>query len=336
SGLVVLLRKPPPKGFGPEEDMGIFMINAQLPPASSLERTEGVVRQVEAVLRNTQGIVACTGIGGLGILTNSFSPEFASFFCKLTPWDERKSKELHVQGITQTLRRSLAGIPGAVIFPFTPPTIPGFGAAGGFNFLLQDRSGTMSVAELGKQTQVFLDAARQRPEVANLFTSFNPQVPQVAVDLGREEARTLGVRINDVFAALSPSMGGAYVNDFNRFGRLYRVYVQAEPAFRQRPEDIGRFYVRSQTTNQMVPLSTLMTVKPASGTEITVRFNLFRSVEITGVPAPGYTSGQANTALEETAAQVLPREMGYAYTGFSYQEKNAPPAAPTFVLAIVF
>jgi HAE1 family hydrophobic/amphiphilic exporter-1 len=334
--LTGVLGRALPGGFVPDEDMGIFMINAQLPPASSLERTEGVVRQIENVLKNTEGVVACNGVGGLGILTNSFSPEFASFFCKLEPWDERNTPELHVSGIQQTLRRSLAAIPGAVIFPFTPPTIPGFGAAGGFNFLLQDRSGTMSVADIGKQTQTFLDAARKRPELANLFTSFNAQVPQVQVELDREKARALGIPINDVFAALSTSMGGAYVNDFNRFGRLYRVYVQAEPAYRQRPDDIGRFYVRSTTTNQMVPLSTLMTVKPASGTEVTVRFNLFRSVEITGVPGPGYTSGQAMKALEETAAQVLPREMGYAYTGFSYQEKNAPPAAPTFVLAIVF
>ena len=157
--------------------MGIFMVNIQLPPASSLERTEGVVKQVENVLKRTDGIVACNGVGGLGILTNSFSPEFASFFCKLAPWDERKSDALHVAGIQQTLRRSLADIPGAVIFPFSPPTIPGFGAAGGFNFLLQDRSGTMSVAELGKQTQTFLDAARKRPELANLFTSFNAAGP---------------------------------------------------------------------------------------------------------------------------------------------------------------
>ncbi|HJS47361.1 MAG TPA: efflux RND transporter permease subunit, partial [Gemmatimonadales bacterium] len=223
-----------------------------------------------------------------------------------------------------------------IIFPFSPPTIPGFGAAGGFNFLLQDRSGTLSVAELGEQTRAFLEAARQRPELANLFTSFNPLVPQVGVELDREKARTLGVPVNDVFAALSASMGGAYVNDFNRFGRLYRVYVQAEPLFRQRPDDIGQFYVRSRTTNEMVPLSTLVKVTPVSGTEITVRFNLFRSVEISGGPAPGYTSGQAMQALEETATQVLPREMGYAYAGFSYQEKQAPPAGPTFVLAIVF
>jgi HAE1 family hydrophobic/amphiphilic exporter-1 len=324
-----------PTGFVPDEDMGIFMINAQLPPASSLERTEGVVKQIETVLKQTEGIKACTGIGGSGILTNSFSPEFASFFCKLDDWDERPTKELHVNGIQQTLRRQLATIPGAVIFPFTPPTIPGFGAAGGFNFLLQDRSGTLTVADLGTQTQAFLEAARQRPEVANLFTSFNPQVPQVQVTLDREKARSLGVPVNDVFAALSSSMGGAYVNDFNRFGRLYRVYVQAEPQFRQKPDDIGQFYVRSDRTGEMVPLSTLMTVTPAAGTEVTVRFNLYRSVEITGVPAPGYTSGQAMKAMEEVAA-TLPREMGYAWSGFSYQEKTAPPAGPTFVLAIVF
>ena len=325
-----------PAGFVPDEDLGIFMLNVQLPPASSLERTEGVVKQVEQVLKGTEGIVACTGVGGLGILTNSFSPEFASFFCKLEPWEERSSPELHVTGVQQTLKRKLANIPGAVIFPFSPPTIPGFGAAGGFNFLLQDRSGTLTVAELGKQTQAFLEAARQRPELANLFTSFNPLVPQVGVELDREKARTLGVPVNDVFAALSTAMGGSYVNDFNRFGRLYRVYVQAEPQFRQRPDDIGRFYVRSTTNNQMVPLSTLVRVTPVSGTEITVRFNLFRSVEISGGPAPGYTSGQALNALEETATRVLPREMGFAYSGFSYQEKQAPPAGPTFVLAIVF
>src|SRR4029079_9131135 len=294
--LTGMLGKALPAGFVPEEDMGIFMINAQLPPASSLERTQGVVKQIEDVLKKTDGVVACTGIGGSGILTNSFSPEFASFFCKLDDWDKRKTPGLHVTAIQQRLRRSLAAMPGAVIFPFTPPTIPGFGAAGGFNFLLQDRSGTMSVAELGKQTQVFLDAARKRPELANLFTSFNPQVPQVGVELDREKARALGGPINDVFAALSASMGGAYVNDFNRFGRLYRVYVQAEAAYRQKPSDIGQFYVRSKTTNQMIPLSTLVRVTPTNGTEVTVRFNLFRSVEITGVPGPGFPSGQAMAA----------------------------------------
>jgi HAE1 family hydrophobic/amphiphilic exporter-1 len=330
------LAKILPGGFVPDEDQGIFMINVQLPLGSSLQRTDGVLRQIETILAQTEGVDACNAIGGLGMLTNSFSPEFGSFFCRLKPWDERKGKALHVAGIQRTVGAALAQLPGAVAFPFMPPTISGFGAAGGFNFLLQDRSGTMSVEDLGRQTQAFLTEARQRPELANLFTSFNPTTPQVSVTLDREKARELGIPINDVFQGLSAFMGGAYVNDFNRFGRLYRVYVQAEPQFRARPENIGQLYVRSRTTNTMAPLSTLLRVTPSSGTEITTRFNLFRSVEISGVPAPGFSSQQAMTALESVARAVLPPEMGFAYSGMSYQEKVAPPAAPTFVLAIVF
>jgi HAE1 family hydrophobic/amphiphilic exporter-1 len=156
------------------------------------------------------------------------------------------------------------------------------------------------------------------------------------VDLDREKARQLGLPIDEVFQALQAFMGGAYVNDFNRFGRLYRTYVQADAEARTRPDNIGQLYVRSRTTGQMVPLSTLMYVGPASGAETTVRFNLFRSVEISGRPAPGYSSQQATTALEEVAAEVLPPEMAYAYSGMSYQEQVAPPATPTFILAVVF
>ena len=330
------LAKVLPGGFVPDEDQGIFMINVQLPLGSSLQRTDAVLRQIEGILAKTEGVDACNAIGGLGMLTNSFSPEFGSFFCRLRPWDERKGKALHVAGIQKTVGAALAQLPGAVAFPFMPPTISGFGAAGGFNFLLQDRSGTMTVEDLGRQTQAFLTEARQRPELANLFTSFNPTTPQISVTLDREKARELGVPINDVFQSLSAFMGGAYVNDFNRFGRLYRVYVQAEPQFRTRPDNIGQLYVRSRTTSSMAPLSTMLRVTPSSGTEITTRFNLFRSVELTGVPAPGYSSKQAMAALEAVAQQVLPSEMGFAYSGMSYQEKVAPPAAPTFILAIVF
>ena len=330
------LAKVLPGGFVPDEDQGIFMVNVQLPLGSSLQRTDAVLRQIEGILAQTEGVEACNAIGGLGMLTNSFSPEFGSFFCRLKPWDERKGKALHVAGIQKTVSAALAQLPGAVAFPFMPPTISGFGAAGGFNFLLQDRSGTMTVEDLGRQTQAFLTEARQRPELANLFTSFNPTTPQISVILDREKARELGVPINDVFQSLSAFMGGAYVNDFNRFGRLYRVYVKAEPQFRSRPDNIGQLYVRSRTTNDMAPLSTMLRVTPSSGTEITTRFNLFRSVELTGVPAPGFSSQQAMKALETVAAAVLPSEMGYAYSGMSYQEKVAPPAAPTFVLAIVF
>jgi HAE1 family hydrophobic/amphiphilic exporter-1 len=158
----------------------------------------------------------------------------------------------------------------------------------------------------------------------------------VKVELDRDKARKLGIPINDVFQAMSAALGSSYVNDFNRFGRLYRVYVQAESDYRRRPQDIGEIYVRSQTTGTMIPLSTLVTVGSVASTEITTRFNLFRSVEISGAPARGYTSGQALAALEAVFAEAMPKEMGFAYSALSYQEKTAPPALPTLVLAIVF
>jgi HAE1 family hydrophobic/amphiphilic exporter-1 len=191
------------------------------------------------------------------------------------------------------------------------------------------------VEQLGAEARKFIADARQRPELGNLFTSFDPNYPQVKVELDREKARKLGVPINDVFQAMSATVGGSYVNDFNRFGRLYRVYVQAESEFRRNPQDIGGIYVRSNTTNTMVPLSTLVTITSVPSTEITTRFNLFRSVEISGAPAAGFTSGQALAVLESTFAQTMPKEMGFAYSGLSYQEKIAPPAGPTLVLAIV-
>ncbi len=234
------------------------------------------------------------------------------------------------------LQSQLRQLPEAIAFTFNIPTIAGFGASSGFNFLLQDRSGSLSVPQLGDQARAFLDAARKRPELGNLFTSFDPRYPQVKVELDREKARLVGVPINEVFEAMSTVLGGSYINDFNRFGRLFRVYAQADADYRRKAEDIGDIFVRSKTTNEMVPLSTLVTVTSESGTEITNRFNLFRSVEITGVPAAGFTSGQALAALEEVFAQTMPKEIGFAYSSMSYQEKVAPPAGPTFVMAIGF
>jgi HAE1 family hydrophobic/amphiphilic exporter-1 len=205
----------------------------------------------------------------------------------------------------------------------------------GFNFLLQDRSGSLTVAQLGELAQKYMAAARQRPELSTVFTSFDPGYPQVKVELDREKARTLGVPVNEVFQALSTALGGSYVNDFNRFGRLYRVYAQAEAETRLTAEDIGQIYVRSKTTNEMVPLSTLVTIRDVVGSELTTRFNLQRSAEIQGSPAPGFTSGQALAALEQVFAETMPAEMGFAFSSMSYQEKIAPPAGPTFIMAIV-
>jgi HAE1 family hydrophobic/amphiphilic exporter-1 len=325
-----------PQGFIPDEDQGIILANVTLPNGASLERTDAVLREAERIIAKTPGVETFNTIGGLGLLTNTFQPNFGTFFIRLKPWEDRTSDEESLRGIIGHLRAELGRLPEAVAFPFIPPSLPGFGAAGGFNFMLQDRSGTLTVAQLGEVSRQFLAAGRQRPELASLFTAFDPSVPQYAVDLDREKSRKLGVPITDVFAALSAGFGGALVNDFNRFGRLYRVFVQAEPEYRQGPEDIGQLYVRSTTTGAMIPLSTLVTVTPESGTELTTRYNLLRSVEISGSPAPGYSSGQAMAALEAVAADVLPPEMGYAYTGMSYQEKTAPNPTPTFIMAVVF
>jgi HAE1 family hydrophobic/amphiphilic exporter-1 len=325
-----------PAGFIPEEDQGIFGINVTLPPAASLERTGRVLSQVEQILGKTDGVDSFTTIGGYGVVTSTYQPNFGTIFVRLKAWDERHSEALHVRGIMAGLQKQLTAIPEAVIFPFNIPTISGFGASAGFNFLLQDRSGSLSVQQLGEISRQFLEAARKRPELANLFTSFDPRYPQVKVDLDREKARKLGVPVDEVFQALSAVMGGNYVNDFNRFGRLFRVYVQADADYRRKPQDIGDIYVRSESTKGMIPLSTLVTITSENGTEVTNRFNLFRSVEINGVPARGYTSGQALAALEDVFKETMPREMGFAYSSLSYQEKVAPPAGPTFVLAIVF
>jgi len=325
-----------PKGFVPDEDQGLIIVNVKLPNASSLDRTDRVCRKVEEIIARAPGVDAFNTIGGLGMLNNTFTSNVASILVRMKPWEERKTKDLQQPAVLAWLKKELGAMPDAIAFPFSIPPLPGFGAASGFNFVLQDRSGTMSVEELGANTTRFLTEARKRPELANLFTAFDPSSPQLGVVVDRDMARKLGLPINDVYTSLSTLIGASYANDFNRFGRLYRVFVQAEGDFRSRPDDIGRFFVRSSTTGQMVPLSAVASLTPESGTELTMRFNLFRSVEITGNPAPGYTSGQASAALEAVAKESLPREMGTAYSGLSYQEKTAPPAGPTFLMAIIF
>jgi HAE1 family hydrophobic/amphiphilic exporter-1 len=333
-GAIVFARAIP-TGFIPDEDQGIFGVNVQLPPGASLARTSEVLKEVEQILSKTEGIESYQTIGGYGVVTNTYQPNYGSLFARLKPWEDRHGEALHVKGIMAGLQKQFAAIPEAVVFPFNIPTLSGFGAASGFNFLIQDRTGSMTVEELGNQARTFITAARQRPELGNVFTSFDPNYPQVKVDLDREKARTLGVPVNEVFQTMSTAMGGAFVNDFNRFGRLYRVYVQAESEDRLKSSDIGRIYVRSKTTNAMVPLSTLVSIEDSAGTELTTRFNLLRSVELQGSPALGYTSGQALKALEEVFEREMPKEMSFAYSSLSYQEKIAPPPAPTFIMAIV-
>ena len=325
-----------PTGFVPEEDLGIYLVHLQLPSAASLQRTAEVARQVEQAIGEEPMVDSYNTLLGTNFLSNANTPYVATFAVRLKPWDERPGDEGDVTAIMARLKQRLQGLTEAVIFPYTPPTIPGFGAAGGFTVVLQDRSGQMTIAELGQRAQEFIAAARTRPEIGGITTTFDPTVPQVAVEVNREQARSQGVQINDVFMTLQTALGGVYVNDFNRFGRVYRVYVQADADFRRRPENINDFFVRSKTSNRMVPLGALVTARNSNGAEEVTRYNLYRSVVLNGSPAPGATSGQAMAALQEVAATALPQEMGIEWTGFSYQEATSPPSGPTFFMAIIF
>jgi len=324
-----------PAGFIPEEDQSLFGVNVTLPPAASLERTSAVLAQVEDILGGMEGVESYQTIGGFGVVTSTYQPNFGTIFVRLAPWDERSDKAMHVRGFMERVRKEVSRIPEAIIFPFNIPTISGFGAAAGFNFLIQDRSGALSVERLGELSREFMEAARQRPEIGNIFTSFDPRYPQVRVDLDRDKARKLGVPVDEAYRTLATSLGGSYVNDFNRFGRLYRVYVQADANYRRSPDDLAEFWVRSETTGNMIPLTTLVKVTTVDGTELTNRFNLLRSVEFNGAPAAGYASGEALAALEAVFHETMPPEIGFAYSQMSYQEDVSPSPVPTFIAAIV-
>jgi HAE1 family hydrophobic/amphiphilic exporter-1 len=322
-----------PGGFVPDEDQGYLFVNVQLPDAASMERTDEVCRQVEAILEQTPGVGDYNTVAGYSLISQTSATYNAFFFVSLDPWHERHTPETGFQAIVQGLNRRFAAIPAAQVFAFLPPAIPGIGTGGGFSLMLQDRSGG-SVELLAENVRRFLDAARQRPELQGVFSPFRASVPQVFAEVDREKALKQGVDLRGIYTTLQAFMGGAYVNDFNRFGRQWKVFLQAEPEYRQRAEDIGFFYVRN-SDGEMLPLSTLVWARDVTGPEFTLRFNLYRAAEITGSAAPGYSSGQAMAALEEVARQVLPSEMGTAWNAMSYQEAKASGGAAVFALAVL-
>ncbi|HEY8152049.1 MAG TPA: efflux RND transporter permease subunit [Vicinamibacteria bacterium] len=275
-----------PSGFVADEDQGFLLMQVQLPDAASLQRTDEVTRKIEAMLHDVKGVEGVVTINGFSLLTRTAASYTAFFFVNLEPWDERRGPGLSsteiLAGINRTLR---AKVPEAIAFAFAPPAIPGIGNAGGFSFWLQDRSGG-SVELLSTNLQKFLDAARKRPELVGVNTPFRAGVPQVYADVDRDKVLKQGVAVADVYQTLQAFLGGLYVNQFNRFGRQWRVFLQAEAEDRLAPEDIGRFYVRNND-GDMLPLSTVVTSRRVFGPEYTQRFNLFRAVQITGQPAPG-------------------------------------------------
>ncbi|HSN71745.1 MAG TPA: multidrug efflux RND transporter permease subunit [Steroidobacteraceae bacterium] len=334
-GLLWLFRAVP-GGFVPEEDQGYILAAVQLPDAASLERTEQVMRQVEQILGEFESIESYTAISGFSLLTGTTQSNTGFVFIQLRDWEERPERRDHALNIVRRLNYAFATrVSEAVAFAFGPPAIPGLGTGSGFTMMLQDLGGNPP-EYLAEQTQRFIQAASARPEIAGATTLFRASVPQIFLDIDKAKALKLGVPLGDINTSLGAFLGGAYVNDFNRFGRLYKVYVQAEPEYRSREEGIRLFYVRN-ADGDMVPLSTLVSTSRTQGAEFTNRFNLFRAAEVSGQPAAGYSSAQALQALEEVAAEVLPADMGYAWANMSYQEKAAAGSgAIVFVMALVF
>ena len=326
-----------PQGFLPDEDQGYVFAGLQLPNAASLQRNDDASRKIEEMIMKTPGVHAVTAVLGFSMLSGAQNTYSSFYWITLKEWAERKAPEEQYEVIKQHLNQELSEITEGVAFSFPPPAIPGVGASGGFTFMLEDRAGK-EPQFLSQNLEKFLAAARKRPELATVYTTALPIVPQVYVDVDRPRVIAQGVQLADVYKTLQTFMGGVLVNYFNRFGRQWQVYVQAEGDYRTRAENLGQFYVTNDG-GQPVPLSAFTSIKARTGPEFTLRYNLYRCAQINGSAATGYSSSQALKALEETFANTMPAEMGYDYMGMSYQEKKAAEGvspAVIFSMSLLF
>jgi HAE1 family hydrophobic/amphiphilic exporter-1 len=325
-----VIGKRVPGGFLPEEDQGFLYAGVQLPEAASLQRTDAATGELEKIIMETPGVEYCTTVTGYSLLSGVTNTYSGFFFISLKPWHERQSPEEQYGAIMANLNQRMGRITQGVAFAFSPPAIPGIGTAGGVTFILQDRSGK-DIAFLWENTQKFMQEAKELPEIARVTTTFLPTVPQVFVDVDRDKVLKQGVELDQVYRTLQTFMGGYFTNYFNRFGRQWQVYVQAEGEYRTQAEQLGQFYVRNAAGNA-VPLSALTSIEQTSGPEFTMRYNLYRSAQLNIVPAPGFSSSQAMRALEGVFAKSMPREMGFDYLGMSFQEKKAMEGVPVSVI----
>jgi len=319
-----------PSSFLPDEDQGYVYINMDLPNAASLERTSAAARQVEEILANTPGVEYTTSVVGFSLLSFVRTTYNGFFFVTLKPWSDRETRAEQFQEIKVRLNQQLSKLPQGTAFSFSPPAIPGVGTSGGFQFVLEDRAGR-DIPFLAANLEKFLAAARKRPEIGSISTSFLPSVPQKFLEVDRQKVLKQGVLLSDVYRTIQAFMGGLFINYFNDFGRTWQVYVEAEAPYRSNMENLGQFYVRN-SGGDSVPLSALMKFESRSGPEFTMRYNEYRSAQINGSAAPGYSSDQATAALEEVFRQTMPREMGYDYMGMSYQEQQARQGVPASVI----
>jgi len=326
-----------PGSFLPEEDQGYFYVNVQLPNAASLERTAAFCTKVEDVLLKTEGVKYASTVVGFSLLSTVQTSYNGFFFVSLEPWSDRKKPELVADALMRKINFELMQMPEAIAFCFPPPAIPGIGTSGGVTFILEDRGGN-TVEYLAQQTEAFMAAISKRPEFTMVNTTFLPSVPQLFMDVDRDKVLKQGVNLSDAYQALQAFLGGYFINYFNRFGLQWQVYVQAEGDYRTTAENVGLFYVRNNL-NEPVPLSALLTIKKTVGPEFTMRFNLYRCAQLNISVADGFSTGQAMAALEATFAETMPQDMGFDYSGMSFQEQQAAQGvSPSviFGLALLF
>jgi HAE1 family hydrophobic/amphiphilic exporter-1 len=302
----------------------------QLPNSASLERTSAAAKHVEDVLANTPGVQYTTSVVGFSLLSYVRTSYNGFFFVSLKPWEDRKSRSEQYQAIKARLNQELRRLPEGTVFSFSPPAIPGVGTAGGVTFVLEDRAGK-DVNFLSSNLAKFLAAARKRPELSLVSTTFVPSVPQEFINVDRDKVLKQGVSLTDVYNTIQAYMGGLFVNYYNDFGRTWQVYVEAEAPYRSTTDDLGQFYVRNGQ-GQTVPLTALANFETRSGPEFTMRYNEYRSAQINASAAPGYSSDQATAALEDVFKQTMPREMGFDYIGMSYQEQKARQGVSSSVI----
>jgi HAE1 family hydrophobic/amphiphilic exporter-1 len=319
-----------PSGFLPEEDQGFFYLDVQLPEASSLQRLDATCKKIEDILKKAPGVEVFNTIVGYSILSQVNTTYNAYFSVTLKPWHERKKGEEKYAAIMAHVNSELKKLPSAQAFAFSPPAIPGIGTSGGITFMLEDRAGK-GIDFLAANSTKFIEEARKRPEFASVTTSFYPSVPQMYASVDRDKALKQGVNLSDLYQTLQSFMGGPFVNYFNRFGRQWQVYILADGEYRARAESIGQFYVRNKS-GEMLPLSSLVTLKRSAGPEFTLRYNEYRASQINVIPAPGHSSNEAMEALETVFKQTQPSEMGFDYMGMSYQQKAASEGIPPMVI----
>jgi len=331
-----LLFKNKPTGFIPSEDNGRLFVTYEMPEATSTTRSVDMMKTIQARLLQNPAINVVGGLAGFNVVSFSSKANVGTIFVSLKSWDVRKSKEQQLQGVVADIQKRTSDLKEARVLAIAPPAINGLGATAGFTFELQQTTSTDNIQQFEQVARGFLAQLNQRPEIAMAFTFFTAKTPAYQLDVDREQAKKLGVQINDVYSNLSTLLGSSYVNDFNLYGRNFRVVAQADTGYRKDLGDLAKYYVRNSQGN-MIPLSSLVTTKVIETPSLISHYNIYRSIEINGSPKPGYSSGQAIDALKEVAAKYLPRGYGYDFSGLSREEVKAGSSTGIiFAISIVF